>query len=593
MVNTFALLIRLFGALSARRRVQIYFLTALIVVCALSEVVSIGSLLPFLSVLTEPQLVYNNSLVKPIIAFLGIKSPLQLLLPFTIFFCIATACSGALRLLLLFVSSRLTYAVGGDLSVSIYEKTLYQPYSVHIARNSSQVVDGVTNKTISLIECVRCSITIMSSAILLLIIIFTLFTFQPEITAEAFIGFGIIYITIIKITKRRLSENGALISKYSRSSLQSLQESLGGIRDILLDRTQQFYIGIYKNMVLPWRKAQGTNQFISGSPKFAIEALGVMLFAFIAYELSKNSSGIAGAIPVLGVLALSAQRMLPILQQMFSAWSDLLSQKSSLMEALDLLNGDCAMAHSQKYNQEKITFSDSLVLHNLSFSYAENSSLILNDINLQIKKGSRIGIIGTTGSGKSTLLDVLMGLLKPTHGSIVVDGVSISKENIGQWQDKISHVPQSIYLSDATISENIAFGIKVDCIDMERVKWAAEGAQIANAINEMHYKYQTMVGERGVSLSGGQRQRLGIARALYKGAEVIILDEATSALDSATEDGVMRGIENLSSNLTLIIVAHRFTTLKSCNEIYRLERGKIVQRLSPEELIHLDKNKPC
>jgi ATP-binding cassette subfamily B protein len=554
------------------------------VVCALAEVVSIGSLLPFLSVLTEPELVFGNSLIKPIISVFGIQSAGQMLLPFTIIFCMATALSGALRLLLLFVSSRLTFAVGADLSISIYQKTLLQPYLVHIARNSSQIVDGVTNKTTSLIECIRCSITIISSTILLSIIVFTLFIFQPLITAEAFFGFGLIYFSIIKLTRKRLSENGGMIARYSRLSIQSLQESLGGIRDILLDRTQQFYVSIYKNMVLPWRKSQGLNQFISGSPKFVIEVLGVILFALIAYEISKSADGIAGAIPILGVLALSAQRMLPVLQQLFSAWSDLVTQRPSLVEALELLQQPTAAVDGEEEQKRKLSFKSTIALCNLSFQYSDKSPLVLRGINLEIRKGARIGVIGTTGSGKSTLLDILMGLLAPTKGQMIVDGVVIAPENIGKWQDRIAHVPQSIYLTDSTISENIAFGIERRDIDIERVIRAARGAKIAESIEGMQKGYDTIVGERGVNLSGGQRQRIGIARALYKGADVVILDEATSALDSKTEDDVMKSIESLSPDLTLIIVAHRHTTLKSCSEIYRLEQGAIVECLSPSKL---------
>jgi ATP-binding cassette subfamily B protein len=545
----------------------------LMVICAISEVISIGALLPFLSVLTEPNLILNNPFLKPILEILAVKSSDQLLLPFTLIFCIATALSGMLRLLLLFVSSKITFAIGGDISVNIYQRTLLQPYSTHIARNSSQIVDGVTNKTVSVIECIRCSIAIISSTIFLAIIVFTLFIFQPIITTESFLGFGIIYLTIVKLTKRRLSENGEKIAYYSRFSIQNLQESLGGIRDILLDRNQGFYVDIYKNMVIPWRKSQGLNQFISGSPKFAIESLGIILFAFMAYELSKSANGLTGAIPILGVLALSAQRMLPILQQMFSAWSDLVTQKPSLLDALELLEQPITKPSKNSDESEQLSFSTLIKLCNISFSYASNSPMVLKDVNLEIKRGARIGLIGTTGSGKSTLVDILMGLLTPSSGEIIVDGKTVTKETLSQWQNKIAHVPQSIYLTDATIAENIAFGVKKSQIDYQRVIWAAREAQISDAIELMEKKYEALVGERGVNLSGGQRQRIGIARALYKKADVIILDEATSALDMATEHEVMESINNLDADLTLLIIAHRDSALKCCSEVYRLDGG--------------------
>ncbi len=572
-MKTLEPLIRLYYSLSKKRRIQLGLLTLLMVVCALSEVASIGSLLPFLSVLTEPDLVYANPWVKPIISALEIQSPDQMLLPFTVFFCVATTVSGMLRLGLLYISSRLTYAVGGDLSVSIYQKTLMQPYVVHISRNSSQIVDGVTNKTISLIECVRCSITIISSTILLGIIVGTLFAFQPLITTQAFIGFGAIYYSIIKLTRKRLSENGAKIAKYSRFSIQSLQESLGGIRDILLDGSQKFYVDIYKNMVIPWRKSQGLNQFISGSPKFAIESLGIILFAFMAFELSSGANGLVGAIPILGVLALSAQRMLPVLQQMFSAWSDLVTQRPSLLDALELLDQPLICNKHDFGESEQLPFSSEIKLNKISFGYSNESPLVLKDVNLEIKKGARVGLIGTTGSGKSTLVDILMGLLIPRQGEMIVDSVSVTSQNLAQWQRRIAHVPQSIYLTDATIAENIAFGISKDQIDYERVVWAAREAQISASIDLMDKKYESMVGERGINLSGGQRQRIGIARALYKKADVIILDEATSALDLATERDVMESISNLNSEITILIIAHRNSALNCCDELYRLEGG--------------------
>jgi len=563
----------LYYCLSGERRIQLYLLTVLMVICAISEVLSIGALLPFLSVLTEPYLILNNPFLKPIVEALNVKSSDQLILLFTLLFCIAIALSGMLRLLLLFTSSKITFAIGGDISVNIYQRTLLQPYSIHIARNSSQIVDGVTNKTISVIECIRCSIAIISSTIFLAIIVFTLFIFQPLITIQIFFGFGIIYLTIIKLTKRRLSENGKKIAYFSRFSIQNLQESLGGIRDILLDRNQNFYVDIYKNMVIPWRKSQGLNQFISGSPKFAIESLGIILFAYMAYELSKNENGIAGAIPILGVLALSAQRMLPILQQMFSAWSDLVTQKPSLLDALELLEQPITKPSKNSNESEQLSFSTLIKLCNISFSYGNNSPMVLKDVNLEIKRGARIGLIGTTGSGKSTLVDILMGLLAPSSGEIIVDGKRVTEEILSQWQNKIAHVPQSIYLTDATIAENIAFGVKKSQIDYQRVIWAAKEAQISDAIELMEKKYEALVGERGVNLSGGQRQRIGIARALYKKADVIILDEATSALDMATEHGVMESINNLDADLTLLIIAHRDSALKCCSEVYRLDGG--------------------
>jgi ATP-binding cassette subfamily B protein len=237
-------------------------------------------------------------------------------------------------------------------------------------------------------------------------------------------------------------------------------------------------------------------------------------------------------------------------------------------------------------NEEIIKFSSSISLHNLTFRYSENTQLVLDNINIIIDKGLKIGIIGSTGSGKSTLLDVVMGLLLPTGGNIKIDETIVTNKNYRSWQSKIAHVPQMIFLSDSTISENIAFGVPYNLIDFERVKKCAEMAKLDETISNWAQKYNTSVGERGVKLSGGQRQRIGIARALYKNSEIIIFDEATSALDNDTEKAVMNSIEELSSDLTIIIVAHRLTTLKLCDIIYELKNGKIHRSGSYNDIIN-------
>ena len=543
------------------------------VVCALTEVASIGSLLPFLSVLTEPDLVFNNPLFKPIILAFSIKSSDQLLLTFTVIFCTAIIISGILRLCLLYITSRLTFALGGELSVSIYQKTLLQPYSVHIARNSSQIVDGITNKTISLIECIRCTITITSSTILLGIIVASLFIFEPLITFQVFFGLGVIYFIITNLTRRELLENGTRIAKYSRISIQSTQESLGSIRDILIDGSQKYYVDYYKNISTCWRNAQALNQFISGSPKFFIESLGIIFFVLLSFKLLSGPERLMDAIPILGVLALSAQRMLPVLQQMFSAWSDLVTQKPSLIDAIELLDQPTNFDNADLNEGKLLSFDSEIRFEDISYRYSCDSPLVLKNLNIEIKKGARIGIMGKTGSGKSTFADILMGLLNPSCGQIIVDSVHLNLINVTQWRRKISHVPQSIFLANATIAENIAFGISKDQIDYERVILAAKEAQISTAIDLMDKKYDSMVGERGINLSGGQRQRIGIARALYKKAEIIIFDEATSALDLETESDVMESIRSLNSNITIIIIAHRESSLTCCNELYEINNG--------------------
>jgi len=582
------LLKRLWLHITPRRRGQFGLLLILMIVASFAEIISIGAVIPFLAVLTAPERIFQLPIAQPVITFLGLTSPSQLLLPLTITFGIAAIFSGAVRLFLLWASTRLSYATGADLSISIYRRTLYQPYSVHVARNSSEIISGITNKTGVVIASLTNGLNFISSAIILLAILITLISVDPVIALAAFGGFGLLYGLIIKVTRKNLLANSQRISLEQTRVIKSLQEGLGGIRDVLIDGSQAIYCQIYRNSDLPMRRAQGNNLFVSSSPRYALEALGMMLIAVLAYVLARQPDGIARAIPVLGALALGAQRMLPILQQAYGSWSSIQGYRASLKDALELLDQPLP-DYVDKAPAKPLPFREQILLRSLSFRYTSQTPWVLKNLNLSIVKGSRIGFIGMTGSGKSTLLDIVMGLLSPTDGTLKVDGQLIDAGNNRAWQAHIAHVPQAIYLADSTIEENIAFGIPKEKIDHNRVKQAAQQAQIADIIETWPKKYQTYVGERGIRLSGGQRQRIGIARALYKQADVIIFDEATSALDNETEQAVMQAIECLGNDLTVLIIAHRLTTLKNCTQIVELADGGIKRIGSYEEIVSKEK----
>ncbi len=560
-------------------------LLILMVGASFAEILSIGAVLPFLAVLTAPERIFQLPSAQPFIREAGINNSSQLLLPLTITFGIAALFSGAMRLLLLWASTRLSFATGADLSISIYRRTLYQPYAVHVARNSSEVINGISGKANGVIYSIIVPLlTLISSSIMLISILVALLTVDPIIALAAFGGFGLIYAGIIKFTQNRQLINSQCIARESTQVIKSLREGLGGIRDVLIDGSQSAYCQIYRNADHPLRKAQGNNSFIGQSPRFGIEALGMMLIAVLAYVLARQPEGIAKAIPVLGALALGAQRLLPVLQGAYSSWSGIQGGQVSLRDTLELLDQPLP-DYADQPPARPLPFHQQIELSNLSFRYTDQTPLVLNNLNLTISKGSRIGFIGITGSGKSTLLDIIMGLLQTTAGTMKIDAQPLVPANNRSWQAHIAHVPQAIFLADSTIEENIAFGLPKGKIDHNRVKEAARQAQIADIIESWPKKYQTYVGERGIRLSGGQRQRIGIARALYKQADVIIFDEATSALDNETEQAVMQAIESLGNELTVLIIAHRLTTLKNCSQIVELADGRIKRRGTYQEIV--------
>lgn len=582
---TTQLLGRLWLHFSRRRRTQFGLLLILMILASFAEILSIGAVLPFLGVLTAPAHVFEHPAAKPLVVIMGLTEPKQLLLPLTIAFGLAALIAGMMRLLLLWVITRLSFAAGADLSISIYRRTLYQPYAVHVARNSSEVINGISGKSHGVIYSIIVPVlTLISGSIMLLTILVALLYVDSVIALTAVGGFGIIYACIIRLTRNQLLIDSQRMARESTQVIKSLQEGLGGIRDVLIDGSQETYCKIYRNSDLLLRRAQGNTSFISSSPRYGLEALGIMLISALAYTLSQRPDGINTAIPVLGSLALGAQRLLPVLQQVYASWSGIRSGQVSLQDALELLDQPLP-DYADQIPAAPLLFKQEISLNQLSFRYSPQMPWILNSINLVIPKGSRIGFIGTTGSGKSTLLDIVMGLLQPTEGTLEIDGQPIAPGNHRAWQAHIAHVPQTIFLADSTIEENIAFGIPKEQIDVERVRQAACQAHISDIIDSWPMQYQTVVGERGIRLSGGQRQRIGIARALYKRVDVIIFDEATSALDNETEHAVMQAIECLSDDLTILIIAHRLSTLTRCTQIVELDDGIIKRTGTYPEIV--------
>ena len=575
---------RLWFYISARRKSQFKLLTVLMILASFAEIVSIGAILPFLGILLEPEQVFLHPISQPFIEFFNYSEPDDLLLPVTIMFGSAAIFAGIVRLLALWASTRLSFATGADISVSVYQRTLYQPYSVHIARNSSEVIASITSKVnTSIFGVISPLLIFVSSSVMLVIILIGLIIVNPYIAIGIFSGFGLLYFAIIQLVRKKLYIGGERIALESTRVVKALQEGLGGIRDVLIDGAQSTYCKIYKNADLPLRRAQGTNQFISQSPRYGVEAIGLVLIAVFIYIYTKQGGDISKEIPILGLIALGAQRLLPVLQQGYGAWSEIKGNRGSLKDVLDLLDQPLPDDINELVVQP-LEYCRSITLDNISFDYSESGAKVLQSINLEILKGEWVGFIGSTGSGKSTMLDIVMGLLQPTNGSLKIDDVKITKHNQKSWQLHIAHVPQFIFLADTTIAENIAFGIPKDSIDYQRVWRAAEQAQIIDFVTTLPEEFETHVGERGIKFSGGQRQRIGIARALYKQADVIIFDEATSALDNATERAIIETINNMSGDLTILMIAHRLTTLKNCTKIVELSNGFIERIDSYREL---------
>ena len=572
--NIANLLVRLWHHISQRRQRQFMMLLVLMFMSVFAELVSLGSVLPFLAVLVAPDRLFNIPLVADLAYAWGITSADQLLLPLTVLLIVAALMAGAVRLLLLWFSTRLAFATGVDLSLEVFRRTLYQPYRVHVTLHSSEVISGVNKASVVTFGLLLPGLIMISSLVLMVGIILVLLVIDAMVAIVAAVSFGASYGIITRLCHRQLQLDGQRIATEQTRTVKALQEGLGGIRDILLDGTQMIFSEIYRKADHTLKMAQGNIIFIGGSPRYAMEAIGLALIAAFAYYLSNQSEGVVAALPILGLFALAAQRLLPLLQQSYASWISIVGAQASLVDLLAFLDQSLPTDIHQP-ELAPLLCHDAIRFDNVRFRYSSNDPWVLDGFNLNIPKGARVGFVGRTGSGKSTVLDLLMGLLEPNEGQILVDSQPIIGSHLSAWQRSIAHVPQNIYLGDSTLAENIAFGVSRDNIDMERVQQAARQAQIADFIESSPEGYQAYVGERGIRLSGGQRQRIGIARALYKQTSVLVFDEATSALDNATELSVMDAIEKLSRDLTILIVAHRLDTVRRCDTIVELKHGRV------------------
>ena len=571
--------------LPRRRRWQLVALAILTIVSTFAELISISAAFPFLAVLAAPERVFEVSAAQPLVAFLGATTPEELLAPLSILFALAVLAAGALRLTLLWTQSRLSHLIGIDLAVEILDRTLHQPYPVHAARNSSRAITVINGKSSRLVTgLVLPLLQIISALTLMLIVLAALMVFMPWVALSLIGGLAGIYGLTAVVLRGPISRNGDIIAREMPRSLQALQEGLGGIRDVLLDGTQAVHVRRFAQSVRLQRLAGADNTVLGSAPRFIVESLGMVLIIFTAYRLATGPGGLETALPLLGAIALAAQRLLPVAQQAYNAWSQIRGAQAVILECMIYL-AQPRHAEDAGPPPPPLPFTTEISIENVFQQYGASERPALNGINFTIPRGTRLGIIGPTGSGKSTLADILMGLIPPSEGHMKVDGVTIDATTRRAWQRHIAHVPQAIFLTDATLAENVAFGEDRDQIDPERLTRAIAQAQLDATVAALPEGLETRVGERGVRLSGGQRQRIAIARALYRKADVIVFDEATSALDTATETRVMEAIGALDRNLTLIMIAHRLSTLRDCDIIVEIDAGRIARAGAAEEIL--------
>ena len=576
----------LYGTLTPQRRRQFYFVLVLMFAGALAELATIGAVLPFLSLLADPGRIGRIPALAAAFNAVGAVTNSERLLAATVLFIVLAIIAALVRLQLTWSSQNFIFRLGHELAVNIQRRILFQPYTFHINQNTSTLVASLekvgTLVYYVLLQLMQAAIAVIISIFIIAVLIYV----DPFTALVSAAAFGLIYLLVSTLMRRRLDRNSDVIGATWDERVKIVQESLGGIRDVIIDSSQPVYLEAFRKIDDRFSNAKTNTAFIGAAPRFIIESLGMSLIAILAIVMAARQGGLAAALPILGALALGAQRLLPMLQQIYVSWSVAVGNQSLINQVLELVRLPVDEETAQAEQVAPLPFRRHIRLENVSFAYPSRRVSAVDDISFEIGRGQRMALIGKTGSGKSTLADLLMGLLEPIDGRIVVDGVSLTRENRRNWQRSIAHVPQAIFLADASIARNIALGVPAERIDTERVIEAAKKAQLDEFVRSLPEGYDSFVGERGIRLSGGQRQRLGIARAIYKQAPVLVLDEATSALDDATESDVMRALDQLGEEgRTIILIAHRLSTISRADLVVRLENGRLVELGSYSEVI--------
>jgi ATP-binding cassette subfamily B protein len=481
--------------------------------------------------------------------------------------------AGGLRLQLLWSTQRLTFGAGHELSTEIDRRILDQPYSFHIASHSSTLIAALEKVQALVFNMLTPLIQMVTGVVVSLFILAAMVSIDLLTAAIAIAGFGLIYFVSLLLSRRRLAGVSAVIGTAYDERIRIVQESLGGIRDIIIDGSEAVFVEAFRQVDRKLMSSLGTSSLIAATPRILIDTFGMSLVLVLALVAAGQPGGFTGAVPMLGAIVLGCQRLLPYAQQVYSGWAIIAGNQLIVGQVLDLASLPLRPRAGQL---AALPLERSIRFEGVGFTYTAPPSEALKGVSIEIPRGAVVGLTGRSGSGKSTMADVLMGLLEPSRGQVSVDGTALTEETRPRWWRSIAHVPQSLFLSNDTIARNIAFGQPADAIDLGRVAEAAKKAQLHGYVAVLPDGYETMVGERGKSLSGGQQQRLGLARAIYKGAPLLVLDEPTSALDEETEAAVLETIERLRSDgTTVVLITHRKSALKRCTMVIKLADGRV------------------
>jgi len=581
--------------LTKQERKRLYMLFGAMVISAIIEVTGVVSILPFLSLITNPGLIQSNRYLKWLYTSLNFQSNNRFLILVGAIVLVILIVSNILTLLMRWALARFTNMRAYTISRSLLINYLYQPYVFFLNHNTSTLGKDILSEVEkAVVGAILPTLEIFSRGIVALFIFAMLLIVNPVLALSLAVVLGGAYLLIYKTVKQKLYNIGKKSYVANTKRYKALVETFGDVRLIKLRGCENYFINSYSRSAVEIAKFGATNAIVAQAPRYIMEIIIFGGIIIIVLYLLAYGNGFQDFLPLIGLYAFAILRLMPSLQAIFAAASQKrFSTKSidSLYETMRSFNDEQHLSSTDNEKIERLLLKKEFRLESVTFSYPKTNKPVIQDLNLKAAVNSSVALVGVTGAGKTTIVNIILGLLKPDTGRILVDGIEITDDNLSSWQRNLGYIPQDIYLLDDTVARNIAFGVPDDNIDFDVVEHVAEIANIDNFIvSQLPEGYQTIVGERGVRLSGGQRQRIGIARALYNDPGVLVLDEATSALDGTTEKEIFTAIQNIAKTKTLIIIAHRLTTIKECDVIYILENGSITGIGKYDELIETNEN---
>ena len=589
----YKLIKQLFSLLTTQQRKKFIWIQLLVILAAFGEIIGIASIIPFMTLVGDTNILNEPNYLSNLYANSGFNTELEFVFVVGVFVLIVLVLSSCISIFTIWRLSMFAAQIGTEIGDRLYNFYLKQNWLFHSSINSSELTNKVVNETTRITNGILMPLVTMNARIALAFFMLTgLFIYDPLVATTGVFVFGIAYVFLFIFVRSRLLFNGKKISEIYGARYLLLNEGFGGIKDILLYGRANSFVNRFNNSGMKLAYSLGNNQALTLTPRYFIELIAFAIIIILTLYLILNHQGDLGiVIPLLSVYAVAAIKILPAFQQIYLSVANIKASMPAF-EAIEedlsksMLLDNKTLEFDERYLQPK----EKILIENISFTYPKKFQPVLNNANVSIPINSVIGIVGPSGSGKSTLIDVILGLIEPQKGNLKIDELIVDSNNLRSWQNCIGFVPQSIFLSEGSILENITFGIEDSKIQFDRVDRVIKLSHLDELISTLENGIYTKVGERGVQLSGGQRQRIGIARALYKKSEVLVFDEATSSLDGISERMIMDAIDSFIGKKTIIIVAHRLKTVERCDKIFYFDKGTVLDEGSYDELIERNPN---